>query len=181
MAGSKKYPILIYIGIPVIGAMLLLLRTGRTDSFVILKYELLIMFGHITAVLDFRSRKIPNKLILAMIAAWVLIITPKLFYDIDTAILMLSDSLLGFAVGGGIFMLVYLVSRKGLGGGDVKFMAAAGLYIGYYGILPAMLCGTISAALAGLALILLKKIGRKDTIPLVPFLYAGILITIFVF
>ena len=179
MTKTKK-KVVKYIGIPVIGTIILLLRAGRTDSFIILEYELLILFGYITAVLDYKAKKIPNKLILAMIAAWVLVITPKLFFDVDTAVIMLADSVLGFAIGGGVFLLVYLVSRKGLGGGDVKFMAASGLYLGYYGALPAMLFGTVFAALAGLALILLKKIGRKDTMPLSPFLYAGILITILI-
>jgi len=42
-----------------------------------------------------------------------------------------------------------------------------------------MLYGTILAALTGLILILLKKLGRKDAMPLAPFIYAGILITVF--
>ena len=42
-----------------------------------------------------------------------------------------------------------------------------------------MLFGTILAALAGLTLIVLKKISRKDKIPLAQFLYVGILITVF--
>ena len=180
MIKQKKYPVLAYIGIPVIGAALLLLRAGRMDAFLILRDELLIIFGYMAAILDYKAKRIPNKLILAMIAAWVIIITPKLFFDTDTTVMLMADAVLGFAIGGGLLLLVYLISRKGIGGGDVKFMAAAGLYLGYYGILPAMLCGTIAAALVGFALILLKKIGRKDTIPLVPFLYAGILATIFI-
>ena len=58
-----------------------------------------------------------------------------------------------------------------LGGGDVKFVAAAGLFLGFARIIPATLYGTILAALTGLALIALKKIGRKDKMPLAPFLY----------
>ena len=149
------------------------------DSFIMLRYEILAIFGYIAAVFDIKLKKIPNSLILATIAAWVLIMTPKLFLDADSAIMLLVDSTIGFAIGGGIFLFVYIISRKGIGGGDIKFMAVTGLYLGYYGVLPAMLCGTISAALTGFALILLKKIGRKDAIPLAPFLCAGILVTVF--
>ena len=170
-----------FVGIPMIGAALIILRAGRMDTFIMLRYELLIIFGYIAAVFDIRVKKIPNSLILAMLAAWVLIMAPKLFFDTYTAVALLADSALGLAVGGGMFLLVYLISRKGLGGGDVKLMAAAGLYLGLGGVLPAMLYGTVSAALTGLMLILLKKIGRKDSIPLAPFLYAGILITVFLF
>ena len=168
-----------YIGIPIIGAALLIIRAERAEPFIILRHEILIVLGYIAAVLDTKSRRIPNSLVLAMAAIWVLIMIPKLFFDIDAGVALLADSTLGLLIGGAVFLLVYLVSRKGLGGGDVKFMAAAGLYLGSRGTLPAMLCGTIIAAFVGLALILLKKIGRKDAIPLAPFLYAGMLIVLF--
>ena len=102
-----------------------------------------------------------------------------MFINTDNGVKALTDSLYGMALGGGLFLLVYLFSRRGLGGGDVKFMAAAGLYLGFSGVIPAILYGTILAALTGLILILLKKIKRKDAIPLAPFLFIGILIIIF--
>ena len=179
MTKAKLYPVLPYIGIPIIGAALLILRGERTEPFIILMYEMLIICGYHASVSDLKSKKIPNNLILAMLTSWILIMTPKLFFDTDTAIRMLVDSALGFALGGGMFLLVYLISRKGLGGGDVKFMAVVGLFLGFGGVLPAMLYGTVLASLTGLILILLKKIGRKDSIPLAPFLYAGILATVF--
>ena len=180
MTKTKLHSVLPYIGIPVIGAAMLIFREVRANQFLTLQYGLLIIFGYVTAVRDVKTMKIPNNLILAMLAAWILLIMPKLFFDTDAAIILLISSALGFAIGGGLFLLVYLISRKGLGGGDVKFMAAAGLYLGYGGVLSAMLCGTIIAAITGLALILLKKINRKDPMPLAPFLYAGILITVFI-
>ena len=179
MTKERLYPVIPYIGIPIIAASMLILRAGRPDPFVTLLYELLIIFGYFASVVDVKAKKIPNGLVLGMLAAWVLAMTPKLFFDTDTAVALLGTSALGFAVGGGVFVLVYLVSRKGLGGGDVKFMAAAGLYLGFDCVLPSMLFGTILAALLSLTLMFMKKIGRKDSIPLVPFLYAGILITIF--
>ena len=179
MTKTKLNPVLPYIGIPVICFAWLLFRAGQTDTLAALRYMTLIVFGYITAVLDIKMKKIPNNLILVMLSAWVLIMAQSLIFEMETAIKPLISSVIGFTVSGGMFMLVYLISRKGLGGGDVKFIAAAGLYLGTAGILSAMLCGTVLAALTGMALILLKKIGRKDPIPLAPFLYAGILITVF--
>lgn len=176
---KKTRVILPYAGLPIIITAMFLIRASNTDAFILLQRGLVIIFGYIAAVLDLKIKQIPNKLILAMFIAWVLVMTPKLFLDIDVAITLLKESALGFAVGGGLFLLVYLISRKGLGGGDVKFMAAAGLYLGFHGTIPAMLYGTILAALVGLTLLALKKINRKDKIPLAPFLYAGILITVF--
>lgn len=179
MSKDKLKLILPYIGIPVIGSALLIIYAGQIDAFLLLLFELIIVFGYVAAVIDIKTRHIHNNLVLAMLVAWVLIMMPKLFLDIDTAVALLLDAVLGFVVGGGSFLLIYMISRKGLGGGDVKFIAAAGLYIGLSGVLSAILYGTMAAALTALILLLLKKIGRKDSIPLAPFLYIGILITVF--
>ena len=170
---------LAYLGIPIVGALLIIMCADRIESFTMLRYEVLIVFAYITALCDLKTRTIPNSLILIMLIAWVLIMVPKIIIDTDAAVPILKDSLYGLFIAGGMFILVYIISRKGLGGGDVKFMAASGLYLGLGGIFTATFCGTVLAGLAGLALILLKKIGRKDAIPLAPFLYAGILITVF--
>ena len=179
MTKEKMKPIFPYIGIPVFIAMLLVFRTGRSDPFITLRFELLIIFGYMAAVCDIKTKTVPNSLVLAMLAAWAIIMVPKLIFDIGAASALLAGSALGFAVGGGLFLLAYFISRKGLGGGDVKFMAAAGLYLGYESTLSSMLLGTVLAAIFSLVLIVLKKIGRKDTIPLAPFLLTGILITVF--
>ena len=168
-----------YAALPVFCASLLTVHIGQTAPFNILLYTLIVVFSYVTAIMDIKTRKIPNRLVLAMFAAWIIMITPYLFYDTSRAIELLKDSALGCAIGGGMFLFVYLISRKGLGGGDVKFMAAAGLYLGFGGVMAAMLSGTILAALTGVVLIILKRIGRKDAIPLAPFLFIGIFLTVF--
>ena len=168
-----------YVGIPIVGAALLFLQIGKINAFSLFLYELVIVFGYVAAILDIKTKRIPNILVIAMLAAWVLVITPRLFFDTDAAVAQTMTSLLGFAMGGGMFLFVYLISRGGLGGGDVKFMAGVGLYLGFNGTITTMLFGTVLAALTGLILIMMKKISRKDKIPLAPFLYIGILITVF--
>jgi len=172
-------PNLPYAGILVVGAALLIVNAGKLSAGTLLNYTLILVFGYIAAIIDIRTKQIPNSLVLAMIAAWVISMTPQLFVSTGGTVTLLTDSLLGFLFGGGLFMLVYVVSRKGLGGGDVKYMASVGLYLGFSGAVTTMLCGTVLAALTGLVLILQRKIGRKDKIPLAPFLYIGILITVF--
>jgi Flp pilus assembly protein protease CpaA len=179
MTKEKFKPLLPYIGLPVILTALLILRSNRIDPFILLLYSLLIIFGYIASVTDIKTKTISNKLILAMLAGWILIVIPQLFFDIESILLFLRDSLFGLLTGGGVPLFIYIISRKGLGGGDVKFMAVAGLYLGMIMILSALLYGSILAGLTGLILILTKKRGRKDTIPLAPFLYIGILLAVF--
>lgn len=170
-----------YAGIPVLAILLLLAGWNSRDAFTLLQSELLLGIGYFAAVKDIREKVVSNQTVLALLVCWLLTMLPQLAVNIDAGVDRLVNALAGFLLGGVMFLLVYLISRNGLGGGDVKFMAAAGLYLGLNGILPAILYGSVLAALFGLALILLKKMGRKDTIPMIPFLYVGILIAIFFF
>ena len=157
----------------------LILCAGKLTMFFILRTAMLITFSFIAMLIDVRKRCIPNMLVFGMFTGWLLLMAPKLFMDIQAGIPILTDSVIGLLIGGGVFLSVYLLSRRGLGGGDVKFMAVAGLFLGFCGTLPAILYGTVLAALSGLILIALKRIKRKDAIPLAPFLFAGIMVTVF--
>ena len=60
--------------------------------------------------------------------------------------------LIGMAAGLGFFLLLYwgfrlLTGREGLGLGDVKLMTAAGLLVGWQGLIVAVLFGSVAAAL----------------------------------
>jgi len=167
-----------YIWLLIPCAVLLLVKGDNSEPSTVLMHGLLIVFGYIASVADLKKRIIPNKLVLTMLIVWSMAIIPNLYINSSKAVLILTDSVLGFAFSGGLFMLVYVISKKGLGGGDVKFMAAAGLYLGFDGAISSVFIGTVIAALTGGLLIILKKIGRKDPIPLVPFLYAGIMTTV---
>ena len=173
-------PVIPYIGLPIIGALLIILRFRQMDTIIMLWCVMLVTFGYIISVSDIKTKTIPNKLVLIMLAAWVVTMIPLTLLDTEIAYMLVIDSLIGFAVGGIIFLLAYIISRKGLGGGDVKFMAVAGLYLGFYGVIPAMLYGSILAAITGIVLLIIKKLGRKDKMPFAPFLYAGMVITMFV-
>ncbi len=80
---------------------------------------------------------------------------------------------MGGLLGGGIFLLVYLVTgKKGIGGGDVKLMAAAGLVLGMPKLFFALFFGCAFAVLVQLPL---KLFGKKNsTFALGPYLVIGI-------
>lgn len=170
-----------YVGVPIFAILLPLVRWSSLDAFELLQSELLLVIGYYAAVKDAREKAVSNRTVLALLVCWLLTMLPQMAVNINMGLNRLTDAFAGFLTGSILFLLVYLISRNGLGGGDVKFMAAAGLYLGVNRVLPAILYGSILAALFGLALILLKKIDRKGTIPLIPFLYVGMLLAIFFF
>lgn len=168
-----------YSGIPALGAILWMLQRNQQENIVLLLWELLLLFGYLAAWRDIREQRIPNRLVIAMLGVWVLVIVPQMFLRMEYALYLILSSVVGFLLAGTVFVIVYLVSRKGLGGGDVKLMAVSGLYLGTNNVLPAMLYGSIFAGITGAILIMSKKIRPKDTIPLVPFLYAGMVLAVF--
>ena len=82
---------------------------------------------------------------------------------------------IGFFAVSAFFLLIYLVTRgKGIGGGDIKLMATAGLVLGYEKIILAMVLGCIIGTIVQL---LLMKLKNKDhVLAFGPYLTAGITI-----
>ena len=66
--------------------------------------------------------------------------------------------------GGGLFLLIALISKGGFGGGDIKFMAALGLWIGMKHILLTMVLTFLIGGLVAAVLLLTKVRNRKDNI-----------------
>lgn len=73
--------------------------------------------------------------------------------------------------------VLMVISKGGVGGGDIKLMAASGLLLGAFEIVLAMIIGSISAGLIAFLLILTKRRTRKDVIAFGPYLCAGIFIS----
>ena len=89
------------------------------------------------------------------------------------------DSGLGFLVGGGLFYLLAVLSRGGMGGGDIKFIAAVGALLGWQKVLLVIVLGATLGAVIGLILMVAQKKDRKSQIPFGPFLAIGTLVAIF--
>ena len=74
--------------------------------------------------------------------------------------LNVHDHALAAIIGGGIFLLLAIISSGSLGGGDVKLIAALGLWLGCMKLLNVVLIGTVSGGLAAVLMILTKKKSR---------------------
>ena len=139
----------------------------------------LVILGGIASFIDIKTLTVPNKIIKMMFLAWFGLMLFRIIMDISVAIPMVIDSVLGFVLGGGLFFLVYLGTKKQLGGGDIKFMAMVGLYLGMFGTIGVLIYSIIPMLIVPV-LLLTKRVNTKSTVPFIPFLYVGILIFIFV-
>ena len=80
------------------------------------------------------------------------------------------------AAGAGAFVVLAalaILGRSALGGGDVKMMAALGLWFGVNGIITTASVGFIIGGIAAIVMLLFKVHGRKDFFAFGPFLIIG--------
>tara|TARA_B100000686_G_scaffold346151_1_gene432126 strand:- start:139 stop:912 length:774 start_codon:yes stop_codon:yes gene_type:complete len=90
------------------------------------------------------------------------------------------ESFSGFLLGGGLFYILALVSKGGMGGGDIKFIAGLGALLGWQKILLVIFLAAFLGTIYSLPLLLVGKKGRKSLIPFGPFISAATGIAIFI-
>ncbi|NIQ02972.1 MAG: prepilin peptidase [Nitrospinaceae bacterium] len=95
-----------------------------------------------------------------------------------------QDSLIGLLLGGGFFYLLaegYFRVRgaMGMGGGDIKYIAAAGALLGWMQVLLVIFIGALAGGVFGGLGMGFKKLGFLSKIPFGPFLALATLISIF--
>lgn len=123
------------------------------------------------AVVDVRSRQIAPALIYAMFGLGVL----KVIIEIVMNQMYLSSlwaALLTFAITLLVFLGMYLFSR-GIGFGDVKLMAAAGLFYSVQGIFTIVIFSMLLTAGAGICMVIKNRQNLKAELPFAPFVAAA--------
>ncbi|WP_404404125.1 prepilin peptidase [Jeotgalibacillus malaysiensis] len=89
------------------------------------------------------------------------------------------DAPLGAASGFILLLLIAIMSRGGMGGGDIKLYAVIGLVLGFKLTLLSFFIATFIGTAAGLYAIYVKKKSRKDPVPFGPSIAAGTMIAYF--
>ena len=82
---------------------------------------------------------------------------------------LFTDHALAAAGGGAVFLLLGILSRGALGGGDIKLMACLGLWLGTDALIFVAAAGSIFGGLSALVLLLLGKKKRKSAFAYGPY------------
>ncbi|MFQ5509216.1 MAG: prepilin peptidase [Leptospirillia bacterium] len=82
-------------------------------------------------------------------------------------------SVIGALAGGGLFFLIAVLSRGGMGGGDIKLIAMIGAFLGWQSVLLTVFLAAVVGGTVGALLMLIAGKGRKHAVPFGPFLSAG--------
>jgi len=151
---------------PIPAALLALawLEFGPTPEFVVAASFLAALVA--ITVIDLRHQIIPDAITLPGILAGITA-------NVATRHLSWADVALGIVLGGGVFFVIIVVSRGGMGAGDMKLGAMLGAFLGWKIALFALIFGVVLGGAWAVALIALGIRGRKDAIPFGPFLALG--------
>jgi len=130
-------------------------------------------------VIDLEHGLILNKIVYPALVVALLL---SIFFTIFLPQVGIVPNIARAAIGGGIgfvvFFLIVIVSRGGMGFGDVKLAALIGLTTGFPLVVVALLMGMILGGLAAVILLGFKIKKRKEAIPFGPFLAVAAIATL---
>lgn len=125
---------------------------------------------------DYWEQVVPNKILLILLLLFVVILGVYALRDMDEVMGELPSVVLGLIFCAFCFGVGYMLSRRSMGAGDVKLSMLMGLYLTGEYVVGAVLYGCLVGAAYSIIQLCRKKLTRKDVIPFVPFLYAGVII-----
>lgn len=131
---------------------------------------LFLLFLTACAVADINAGIVPDLIVIliAVLAVVKFFVTEP--FSINTAI----PYLIGAVCVSVPMLLLALIIKGAFGGGDIKLMAAAGLYLGWKYTVAGVAVGLFAAGLYGIYLLIRKKAGPKSKLRLAPFLAYGL-------
>lgn len=130
-------------------------------------------------VYDLKWFLLPNRILYPSgVAAFVM--TTIAIINANSPATALLNAILAVAIGGGIFYVLFQVSKgKWIGGGDVKLGWLLGLVAGTPGrAVLFIFIGSILGSLVSVPLLAGGRMKRTSVIPFGPFLIAGLIITV---
>jgi len=143
-----------------------------------------------SSFIDLKHTIIPNGIVITGIAAGVLFMLFRIVPGNYVKFLPnAADAALGFLAGGVPLLLINLLSKlilkkEGMGGGDMKLMAMAGIFLGWKLVLLSLLLAVYLGGVTGLVIVLRKRFrqptkqdaqqkGTGTYMPFGPFLAMG--------
>lgn len=157
----------------------------------ILFYLIIVSLSIAITVYDLRHRIIPDVLVWLM--AVLALFRPLLLFlsdrDLPSLISDYQTVVLGGLAAGGVFFLLWLISRgRWLGFGDVKLALVVGFLLGPIQVFSALILAVWLGAVVGLILVILTKTGLfgfkkyftiKSELPFAPFIILGVVLNLF--
>lgn len=139
-------------------------------SFELIPALLLTVLLVISVLTDIRKQLILDLVTLPMLG---LLIICRLFIGTESFWHYLLGGIIGFS----LLFIIAIVSKGGMGGGDIKLYAAIGVALGPLLTVMSLVLASFVGAIAGLFLMMTGKLKRKEPMAFGPFIMIGTLIS----
>jgi leader peptidase (prepilin peptidase)/N-methyltransferase len=128
----------------------------------------------VLSFIDLEHKILPNRIVIPSLAAGVVLtgIASAFGPGFGEWVRGIEGAGVSFA----FFLILALISPRGMGMGDVKLAAVLGLALGYLGwgrVFVGFFVAFIAGALGGIALIAARRAGMKSEVPFGPYLALG--------
>ena len=156
------------------------IQNSLIGNFNLIKYVLLTPMLLSAFAIDYKHKIIPDRLNLTIFEVGIVIAFLYGFSNVAITI----DLLFGMLAGGAIFAIIALIGgmiygKEAMGLGDVKFIAALGLYFGFTNIIIISVMSFLLGAIVGIILIVFRIKKSNEYIPFGPFIVVSTLICMF--
>ncbi len=170
---SPQYPF-----IEIFNALIFLLLFIKFDlSLDFIAYSILSSLLLVISLIDFKTKTIPNGLVLFGLITGI---SYKIcIFILYTNISVILNSTLGLLIGGGFLLLVAVITKGGMGGGDIKLMGTLGLWLGIKATILTMFISFLIGGVISAILLLFRKKRIGQAIPFGPFIAIAAFISIY--
>lgn len=170
---SSQYPM-----IELFNSIIYLLLFYKLDlSIDFIFYALISSTLIVVTMIDLKKMIIPDSLVVTLLVLSILHKATN--YIINKTPIRIIDSIGGLLISGGIFLIIVILSKGGMGGGDVTLIGALGFIVGIKYIILTIFLSFVLGGLISVFLLATKLKTRKDPVPFGPFIVLGFMITLF--
>ena len=140
-----------------------------------LKSLFIIEFLIAVAYIDYIKMIIPNKLLIfGFFSYFIFLAYEAIAYNYEI-LELLKVSGLGLLMGGGAFAFCSLISKGGIGMGDIKLFSVLGILLGWQATFNVIFFSVLFVAVYGVYRVVRKKDSKKSSIPVGPFALFGMI------
>lgn len=161
------------------GLLFAAMATRFGDLRVIIAHCILSAGLVISSAIDIATHRLPREITYGtLLLSWpVLLVAPHPAGRSDAW----QTSVIGAGLAAMIMSVLYVVSRGGLGDGDVRFSPLLGAFLGWHGVtkvFDGLFFGFVTGATYGVLMVIIGGAGRRTALPFGPFLALGTLLAI---
>lgn len=175
----RKNPMLLAVGSFLVYSVIIILNifVWKNDIWSVVKNSLVFLWLVPIALIDYKEQIIPNKLVVVGLIYWVIFIIVDCFVLKNNPLFdIIKVSFWGMLLGGLLFLIPSIITKNGVGMGDVKLFGTLGLIYGFSlsestNVFTIIFLTIVLIFFVGIVLIICQKATRKSTLPMAPYLF----------